>query len=129
MPIRPENRDRYPANWPDISRRIRTERAGGWCECRGECGLHGHNADWSRNRCPALNGKPHPITGSTVVLTVAHLNHTPEDCRDENLLAMCNRCHLNYDKDHHRETRLRTIAEAKRAAGQLSILDGADLAF
>lgn len=27
MPIRPENRDRYPKDWPEISRRIRFERA------------------------------------------------------------------------------------------------------
>jgi len=29
VPIRPENRDRYPANWPEISRHIRFVRAGG----------------------------------------------------------------------------------------------------
>ena len=41
----------------------------------------------------------------TVVLGVAHLNHTPGDDRDENLKALCQWCHLNYDKIHHRETR------------------------
>jgi len=40
-----------------------------------------------------------------VVLTIAHLNHTPGDDRDENLKAFCQWCHLNYDKEHHRETR------------------------
>lgn len=40
-----------------------------------------------------------------VVLGVAHLNHTPGDDRDENLKALCQWCHLNYDKIHHRETR------------------------
>lgn len=38
MPIRPENRSRYPADWPQISLAIK-ERAGWRCECRGECGL------------------------------------------------------------------------------------------
>lgn len=40
-----------------------------------------------------------------IVLTVAHLNHTPGDDRDENLKALCQWCHLNYDKLHHHETR------------------------
>lgn len=40
-----------------------------------------------------------------VILTVAHLNHTPGDDRDENLKALCQWCHFNYDKLHHKETR------------------------
>lgn len=39
-----------------------------------------------------------------IVLTVAHLNHTPEDCRPENLAALCQRHHLAYDAQHHRKT-------------------------
>jgi hypothetical protein len=43
------------------------------------------------------------------VLTVAHLNHDTQDSADENLLAMCQRCHLTYDArlhaEHARETR------------------------
>lgn len=31
MPIRPENKARYPKDWPAISKRIR-ERSGGRCE-------------------------------------------------------------------------------------------------
>lgn len=40
-----------------------------------------------------------------VVLTIAHLNHTPGDDRDDNLKALCQWCHLNYDKLHHKQTR------------------------
>ncbi len=40
-----------------------------------------------------------------MILTTAHLNHTPEDCSDDNLLAMCQGCHLHYDREHHAETR------------------------
>jgi hypothetical protein len=40
-----------------------------------------------------------------VVLTIAHLNHVSGDDRDENLKALCQWCHLNYDKSHHAETR------------------------
>lgn len=79
-PIRPENRDRYPKDWKAISHRIRFERAGGKCE-------------W----CPAVHGEPHPDTGSIVVLTTAHLDHTPENCADDNLAALCQKCHNTYD--------------------------------
>lgn len=109
MPIRPENRDRYPADWPEISRRIRFERAKGRCECAGECGRT------HTGRCPNVHGKPAYGTGSTVVLTVAHLDHTPEHCDDDNLRAMCQGCHLHYDKDHHAETRQRTRTAALEA--------------
>ncbi len=99
MPIHPDNRARYPKDWPAISKRIRFERADGRCECEGECG-HDHGG-----RCKAVHGDPHPVTESKVVLTTAHLNHTPEDCRDEVLRAMCQRCHLSYDREHHNENR------------------------
>lgn len=112
-PIRASERARYPANWPAISVRIRDRRAGGQCECDGLCGTN--HADeaialelGTDARCLAINGHLHPITTSRVVLTVAHLNHQPEDCRDENLRAMCQRCHLRYDADHHAETRAAT---------------------
>jgi len=95
MPIRPENLGRYPRDWAAISRRIRFERAGGRCE-------------W----CGAAHGQPHPVTGSVVVLTVAHLNHTPEDCREENLAALCQRCHNRYDGPHRRAG----IVERRRVA-------------
>lgn len=98
-PIKPENRDRYPSDWPEISRRIRFERAGGRCECTGECGRGTHTG-----RCPNRHGEPAYGTGSLVVLTVAHLDHTPERCGDDNLRAMCQGCHLHYDRDHHRQS-------------------------
>ncbi|WP_119581506.1 hypothetical protein [Streptomyces europaeiscabiei] len=117
MPIRPENRDRYPADWKAISLRIRTERAAGRCECRGECGDH------NGSRCAAENGKAHPVTGSKVVLTTAHRDHTPENVDDANLFAACQRCHLRYDAAHHRETAAATRRAAIEAAGQLALDD------
>lgn len=86
MPIRPENKDRYPRDWKHISRRIR-ERADYCCEF-----------------CGAVNGLPHPITGSKVVLTVAHMDHIPENCSDDNLKALCQRCHNRYDRQHRNST-------------------------
>jgi len=85
----------YPHNWRKMSERIRFGRARGRCE-------------W----CGAAHGAPHPDTGSPVVLTVAHLgapwpDGTPgnkadkHDCRAENLAALCQRCHLAYDRADH----------------------------
>ncbi|MFC8658209.1 hypothetical protein ACFUCT_23860 [Streptomyces parvus] len=99
MPIRPENLHRYPRDWPQISARIRFERAGGRCECTGHCGL-----THPGGRCPAVHEEIHPDTGSVVGLTTAHLNHTPEDVREINLLAACQLCHLRIDHGHHRVT-------------------------
>lgn len=116
MPIRPENAHRYPRNWREISAWIRFDRAGGRCECSGQCGL-----THPGGRCPALHDQPHPDTGSAVWLTTAHLNHTPEDVRDSNLLAACQRCHLRLDAGHHRVTRSITLAARAAAAGQLAL--------
>ncbi len=85
MPIRPENRARYPANWKEIRRAI-LERAGHCCE-----GSPQHP------NCRARNHSTHPVTGSLVVLTIAHLDHQPENCEPENLRAWCQRCHNTYD--------------------------------
>lgn len=98
MPIKPENKGRYPANWKEISHRIRFVRAEGRCEFLDDEG----------NRCEARHGHPHPITGSIVVLTCAHLDHQPEHSEDHELRAGCQRCHLRYDAEHHRAERARS---------------------
>jgi 5-methylcytosine-specific restriction endonuclease McrA len=106
MPIRAENKARYPKNWPQISRRIR-ERAGNCCE-----------GSPAFPDCRAENGKPHPVTGSKVVLTVAHLDHQPENVDDDNLRAWCQRCHLAYDAPMRRAG-IKSRAKANRAVGDL----------
>jgi 5-methylcytosine-specific restriction endonuclease McrA len=78
MPI---DYSKYPPDWATISSRIRFERAQNRCE-----------------NCGAENYKPHPITGSDVVLTVSHLNRDISDNRDENLKALCQFCHLKHDR-------------------------------
>ena len=37
-----------------------------------------------------------------IILTCAHLNHNEMDCSNENLKALCQRCHLNYDRSNNR---------------------------
>lgn len=102
MPIRKAEKHRYPTDWPLISAAIRFTRAEGRCECDGRCGKN------HEGRCINKQGQPSYITGKRVVLTTAHLDHTPENCDDDNLMAMCQGCHLAYDKDHHAETRRQT---------------------
>jgi len=96
MPIRPENRARYPKDWRLIVDRVR-ERSGDRCE-----------GSPSFPNCRASNGEPHPETGSLVVLTTGHLDHVPEHCDLANLRHWCQRCHLVYDARHHAETAYRT---------------------
>lgn len=120
-PIRPENRGRYPADWPTITERVKTARAAGRCECAGECGRPADHLA-ADGRCRNHHGQPAHGTGSRVVLTTAHLDHTPEHCDDDNLKAMCQGCHLHYDRGHHAQTRSATLHAARIAAGQ-GVLD------
>lgn len=115
MPIKPENAARYPKDWKRISASIR-ERSGGQCECEGECGLH--RTTPGPRRCVERNGQPAKWAKGKIVLTVAHLNHQPEDCRHENLKAMCQRCHLRYDVEHHQRN-ARATRRNRKAAGEL----------
>jgi hypothetical protein len=103
MPIKPENVGRYPSDWKVRSRFVRFYRAKNRCE-------------W----CGAANGKPHPVTGSTVVLTVAHVyDDAPENSSLLNLAALCQRCHLNHDRDIH----IRNRQESReRRAGQQRLI-------
>ena len=89
MPIKPENKARYPKNWKEIRAKI-LERADNKCE---------GSPDFPHYRVE--NYSKHIETGSKVVLTIAHLDHIPENCDENNLRAWCQRCHLNYDKHHH----------------------------
>ena len=119
MPIRPENRARYPANWPEIRFGI-LQRARYRCEHPGCMAMHRQLGYWLDGLWVPLPralrdaGVDRPTTiqcadGTAlkvilVVLTIAHLDHTPENCDPENLRAWCQRHHLAYDAEHHRQT-------------------------
>lgn len=109
----PVDYGKYPKDWKAISLAIR-KRAEGRCECLGECGLH--RTTPGPRRCVERNGEPAKWAKGKVVLTVAHLNHTPMDCRPENLKAMCQRCHLRYDHDLHQRNSYETRRKGKAAA-------------
>lgn len=138
MPIKPENRARYPADWPAIRAAI-LERAGQRCEhsdapghrCAARHRVLGYWREgelwrlpvgfehlqrriWRFEPLPQVlreSGVDKPMTlqsaeGSLkiirVILTIAHLDHQPENCEPENLRALCQRHHLAHDHDHHR---------------------------
>ena len=95
MPISAERMKLYAGGsirspeWLAIRKRI-LERAGNCCE--------GNDLF---PKCRAENGKPHPVTGSKVVLTIGHVNQDETDNRDVNLKAWCQRCHLTWDAKQH----------------------------
>ncbi len=90
----------YPSNWRTEIRPRILDRASNACE-----------GSPRYPRCRAANGQPHPVTGSTVVLTIAHLDHDRDNNSDTNLAALCQRCHLTHDAHQHatnaRQTRQR----------------------
>src|SRR5690554_4684492 len=90
MPIKKENRNRYPKNWKEIRERIR-ERADDKCE---KCGLPNHSYVNRFTRELCLSDEDDVIR---IVCTVAHLDHTPENCDESNLRFLCQKCHNQYD--------------------------------
>lgn len=116
MPI---NYEDYPDDWPAISAKIRFGRARGICE-----GTPRHP------ECRAKHAEPHPETGSKVVLTVAHL--CGDDCSEgkggkncgdpSHLRALCQRCHLSLDIDHHVCNAAETRRQQEIEAGQTHFL-------
>lgn len=100
MPIRPENKDRYPSNWKAIRQSV-LERAGNRCEwCRvdnyaiGWRDSQGRFFQWNNSQVEALFAGKKPIR---IILTVAHLDHQPENNDPSNLAALCQRCHNRHD--------------------------------
>ena len=98
---------RYPIDWPFLSWNIVVRRAGGRCECSGECGrdpAHLEEDVRCRNRHgqPRWRGQPWQ---RPVILSAAHLEHDPSS-RDLTLIAAyCESCHLAYDRAQHAATK------------------------
>jgi len=96
MPIKPENRKRYPKNWKSEIRPEVLERAGHCCE-----------GSPKYPDCRVANYENHPVTDSKVVLTIAHLDHDPTNNGQlgdrPNLKAWCQKCHNTYDAPHQRK--------------------------
>jgi hypothetical protein len=117
----PWDKKRYPKDWKLIVARMMM-RAGGRCECTGECGLHKTNP--GPRRCIERHGEDARWAKGKIVLTCAHLGtakpdgspgdkHDKTDCLPENLKMMCQRCHLRYDIDEHVANGKRTREKKK----------------
>ena len=127
----PMDYSRYPADWTEISARIRV-RDGWVCKfCGAPHGVrvmrrygvcHGHPtpaffawAPWqklARMERGRLWFRTEDPAATKIILTAAHLGaphadgtpgdqHNKMDVRDENLAALCQRCHLMFDLDDH----------------------------
>ena len=131
----PVDRTRYPADWHAIRARILV-RSGGRCEW---CGVPNHAVGyrdregrfWTDAELDAVfdGGDTPPLRRIKIVLTTAHLGaphadgrpgdkHDKMDCRDENLVMLCQRCHLRYDRDEHSKNAAATRRRKRVAAGQ-----------
>ena len=72
--------------------------------------------------CGAVNYGPHPVTGSRVVLTIAHLDQDPTNNAGWNLAAYCQRCHNAHDAPHRR---LHAAETRRRKLGNLHLFEDA----
>ncbi len=119
MPI---NYADYPDDFKKTSQRIRFERAGGKCErCQAP---HGQMIARSRDGRYMLAATGETFNAETgaflgyekgsefpakkvlvVVLTVGHLDHDVTNNDENNLKALCQRCHLNHDRQDNARRR------------------------
>jgi hypothetical protein len=119
MPVKPEHRRHYRTDaWRELSRYVRFVRAGGHCECTGQCGT-----THAGGRCGAhdLDAYPgaHAQLGlfagfareaARVSLGAAHKVHRPAAPTDDesDVDALCARCHLGFDRTEHLRARAQT---------------------
>jgi cytochrome c1 len=120
MPIKPENRHRYPPDWRAIRLAI-LDRAENRCE---QCGVPNHawrnnaTGQWTHDAGLAEAWRLDGDRTARIVLTIAHLDHTPEHTDPANLRALCQRCHNRHDAPHRRETAY-TTRHHRKATGDL----------
>lgn len=101
---------KYSKDWKLRSKFIRFHRAKNKCENCGAINYSYVNKD-TRELC--LSDEHNAIR---IILTVAHLDHDIKNNSFFNLKAMCQKCHLDYDREHHKKTRA-----LNKNKGQLNI--------
>ncbi|MCJ2077996.1 hypothetical protein MKK68_20505 [Methylobacterium sp. E-016] len=135
MPIRREHRFFYPIDWPQLSATIRFGRAGGACEgCgrpHGQTVYHlGDGRCWDAGIGAWRDGQGRPLRSlptiedlglirtTRVMLAAVHRDHDTANNLDRNLVAFCQRCHINHDRPEHKRRRWCTLFR-RRAMGDL----------
>lgn len=95
MPISPEKRALYPANWKSEIRPRILDRDGHRCK---QCGVENYAEGWrdpdgTFHEVECMHDRAvHRIV--RIVLTIAHVHDpNPANCADDNLAALCQRCH------------------------------------
>lgn len=92
-------KERYPKNWNKIALNIK-EKANWKCqECGRKCRKVGESMEDFVKRISPLPNLSIEIClyPKRFVLTVAHLDHMPENCDENNLKALCSSCHCKMD--------------------------------
>ena len=125
MPILPENRKLYPANWATEIRPAILKRAGNRCEwCKKPNGKtilsvkyegvwywidaeHWFVDPSGIRSVPCSLGESEERSRAKIVLTIAHLDHDPTNNEPDNLRALCQRCHNTYDAPRRAANRKR----------------------
>ncbi len=128
MPINYKN---YGPEWPEIRKRI-LDREGHRCkQCGGSnyevisrmqvghvCFGRYKTYKEARRAAEGLNVTNEDMEEPAyivIVLTIAHLNHNVNDNTEQNLAALCQRCHLRHDKVLHRMNAKATWRKKKDA--------------
>jgi hypothetical protein len=73
-------------------------------------------ADWHPTR--SVEDLQAQIRTTRVVLATTHRDHNPTNNKRRNLVAFCQRCHLQHDRAEHRRRRWLTLFRRK-ALGDL----------
>lgn len=113
----PMQSDRYPAHWKQIALAIK--QAANWVcqDCGMQCRRPGEPFDTHKRTMSVHHlGAPKP-DGSPGDM------HDKQDCRPENLLALCSACHLARDLPGHVANAARTRRAKRIAAGQLELIE------
>lgn len=121
---------KYPANWKTEIRPIVLLRAKNCCE---ECGAIDRSVYIIQENeriflepskemshfyiCPdgmkRMIGRTGIWTLKRIILTIAHMDHDTTNNDFNNLKALCQKCHLNYDKELHRKNSKSTLEKKK----------------
>ncbi len=140
MPIKPENRKLYPGGsptspeWKALRSRI-LEREDNACKF---CRAPNHQWIWraldggsymlakgdvfdseTGKRLGVARGSEYPGNNMVqIILTIAHLDQDPTNNEDDNLAALCQRCHNRHDAPHRQKNAAKT-RHAKKASSDL----------
>lgn len=140
MPIKPENRKLYPGGsptspeWKALRSRMleREQHKCKWCKAPNHQWIARGNGRCSDSYMLMEGEVFHVETGEflgrakgseydtknliQVILTIAHLDQDPTNNEDDNLAALCQRCHNRHDAPHRAKSAAKTRHSKKASA-------------